>query len=171
MRYFANGGNDEITSALKLILGSMYSTSRQTINCGCDSANDTTLNTSSCPDIYVSALHEYLKKMLGDDEYYHDWFFIPVDGKCPMPNDVMIDLLIELLTLFLSMNFDLSFNKNNNHCVCPGIDTSDSICNRTTIENYIKVLNYVKNNDIDANTNKIKIYGEQFAELLPKLVF
>ena len=39
------------------------------------------------------------------------------------------------------------------------------------IENYIKVLNWVKNNQIDENKNKIYIYGKQFAEIFPLLSF
>ena len=41
----------------------------------------------------------------------------------------------------------------------------------TIIENYIKVLNWVKNNQIDENKNKIYIYGKQFAEIFPLLSF
>ena len=34
-----------------------------------------------------------------------------------------------------------------------------------------KILNWIFNEEIDANINKIKIYGGQFGDLLPKLQF
>jgi len=39
------------------------------------------------------------------------------------------------------------------------------------LNNYIKVLKWVKNNEIDENKNKIYIYGKQFAEIFPLLNF
>ena len=171
MKYWANSGMDEVSTGINLILSSLYTTNTQT-GCGCDvQSASTSPNNLTCKDMYDEAMLKYLKQMLGDINYYNDWFFIPVEGQCPMPNDVMIDLLITLLTEFLASNPDLSFNKNINHCVCPDITTDDDACNRAIIENYIKVLRWIKNNDIDANSNKIKIYGEQFGELLPKLIF
>lgn len=171
MKYYANNETDDTTSALKLILGTLFTTQQSQINCGCDAVTSSNLNTSNCIDNYMSAMFEYLKKMLADTEYYYDWFFIPIDGKCPMPNDTMIDLLILLLNSLLDMNLNMSFTKQQNHCACPTVNVDESACNRAIIENYIHVLQWVKNNDIDANANKIKIYGTQFAELFPKLLF
>ena len=40
---------------------------------------------------------------------------------------------------------------------------------KNIILHYIEVLKAVKNNDIDANKNMIRIYGEEFAGILPYL--
>lgn len=171
MNYYKNNATDTASQAINLILGTMFTTQQQTVNCGCDAQQASNINTSTCLENYQNAMAEYLKKMLGDTQYYYDWFFIPIDGKCPMSNDVMIDLLITLLSLFLQLDLNLSFTNESNHCMCPSVNVDESACNRAIIESYIKVLRWVKNNDIDANANKIKIYGTQFGELLPKLVF
>ena len=47
---------------------------------------------------------------------------------------------------------------------CSGDDTYKNM-----ILHYIEVLKAVKNNDIDANKNMIRIYGEEFAGILPYL--
>ena len=37
--------------------------------------------------------------------------------------------------------------------------------------NYLKVISYALEDVIIPNANKVKIYGEQFGELLPRLQF
>lgn len=175
MNYWANGGTDTASVGLNLVLGGLYaSSSTSASNCGCNTSSmggATTMSTDSCYSLYVQAMSSWLTKMLADTEYYYDWFYMPIGDKCPIPNDVMIDLLIKLLQEFISLGFDLSFTAPSTHCQCPTVTTDNGACNYAIIENYIKVLNWVKNNDIDANENKIKVYGSQFGELLPKLVF
>ena len=55
-------------------------------------------------------------------------------------------------------------------CNCEAIESMNN-CNKETILNYKKVLNWVQNNEIEENTNKIKVYGEAFGELIPNLQF
>ena len=63
----------------------------------------------------------------------------------------------------------LSDLPDNMPVVIPVIDEDD--CNHKILEQYLKVLGYAVTNTIDANVNKIKVYGGQFAELLPYLIF
>ena len=110
-----------------------------------------------------------------------------------IPDEELIDNLIELLTEFLNANYDLSnlkgcksacncghskkyfSNKTTGDCadiMNNGIGVNVDNCSYyTIIENYIKALNWVKNNQIDENKNKIYVYGKQFAEIFPLLNF
>ena len=65
----------------------------------------------------------------------------------------------------------MSFNTNKTHCGCSKLSTDNGNCNYNILDNYIRVLNWIKECQIEEHTNQIKIYGEQFAELLPKLQF
>ena len=86
----------------------------------------------------------------------------------------MIDSLIDLLTEYVDSNLGGGqFNPNRGYDIfnhmnccsdCSGDDTYKNI-----ILHYIEVLKAVKNNDIDANKNMIRIYGEEFAGILPYL--
>ena len=58
------------------------------------------------------------------------------------------------------------------NCECPSPMTfTENACNYNIIQNYMKILDWIFNEQIDMNVNKIKIYGGQFAELLPNLQF
>lgn len=186
VKYYANGGWDDALVNLNLILNSTIPTTLPSskLNCGCNGGNgnglgDGTANgLTSCADLYKNAIDEWLKKMLADDEFYKDWFFTIISGMCPTPNVEMIDPLIDLLTEYVNNNlggpnnngrinpnrgYDI-FNHMNCCNDCSGNDTYKNI-----ILHYIEVLKAVKNNDIDANKNMIKIYGEEFAGILPYL--
>ena len=186
VKYYANGGWDDALVNLNLILNSTIPTTLPSskLNCGCNGGNgnglgDGTANgLTSCADMYKDAINEWLKKMLADDEFYKDWFFTIISGMCPTPNVEMIDPLINLLTEYVDLNLggpnnNGRFNPNKNYDIfnhmnccndCNGNDTYKNI-----ILHYIEVLKAVKNNDIDANKNMIKIYGEEFAGILPYL--
>ena len=186
VKYYANGGWDDASINLNLLFNSVVSTTLPTtrINCGCnDTVKDGGINAdgisvNSCIDLYNNAILEWLKNMLGDDEFYKDWFFTIITGACPEPNSSMIDALIKLLQEYVDNNLGggpngNKFNPNKRYNVFDHM----KCCDRGThnneyydiIINYIKVLNAVKNNEIDENRNMIKIYGEQFAQILPYL--
>lgn len=178
-KYFMNGQTDALYRGLNLLLSSTVpNQNNNKLNCGCASdglygnLNEDSL--ISCADLYKTSMLEWLKNMLSDSDYYKDWFFTINTAMCPEPNEPMIDLLIKLLTDFLNHNYD-SFVKIGNkklhltdHFCCDNVETNDTIKN--AILDYIKLLNIVKNNEIDSNNNKIKVWGAAFAEILPNLV-
>lgn len=180
VKYYANGGWDNATVMLNLLLNSSVPTTltQMKINCGCNDpaqGNDALSTISNCVELYKSAITEWLKKMLSDDEFYKDWFFTILTNMCPYPNELMIDTLIRLLQEYVNLNLGdpTKFNPYKkydifNHINCCA-DNSGNDTYKTIILNYITVLEAVKNNEIDANKNMIKIYGEQFAEILPLL--
>ena len=89
-------------------------------------------------------------------------------------NEGLIKALILLLEDFEEANYDLSFSGKsiyNHTCTCDNSVSSVNQTNHNIIKNYITLLNWVLNGCIDNNTNKIKVIGEKFAELLPKLTF
>lgn len=186
INYFVNGGYDNGTLAIQTILGSTMTMTNQKV--GCESCNksmtsDTSINDKSCMDLYKQSIMLYLSDMLSNHKFYCDWFMIPIDGKCPIPNTPMIDALIKLIDELLESNFDIvGSNKKlmKDKCNCPDIYDTDSpsnngnptqCSNENILLNYRKVLMYVKNNKILENVNKINIYGKQFAKLLPQLSF
>jgi hypothetical protein len=89
------------------------------------------------------------------------------------PNLVLIKQLMYLLNGFISLNLDLSFSKGSKYnCTNLCNKTSQvSVNNYTVLEKYKNVLEYVRECKISSNVNKIKLYGGQFGELLPKLMF
>ena len=186
INYFGNGGYDNGTLAIQTILGSTMTMTNQKV--GCESCNEsmtsnTTIDDKSCIDLYKQSIVLYLSDMLSNYKFYCDWFMIPIDGKCPIPNMPMIDALIKLIDELLESNFDIvGSNKKlmNDKCNCPDIYNTDSLnnngnstlcSNENVLLNYKKVLLYIKNNKILENVNKINIYGKQFAKLLPQLSF
>lgn len=163
------------------------------INTGTDLVS---LDTATCIDKYKAAIFEWLMKMLSDVSFYCNWMFNELsDDGIKMPNEELIDKLIRLLEEFLASGYDLSnLNGCKKACGC-GHNKSysndklnmlsgncsdlsgeinsnaDNCSNASIINNYIKVLNWVKHNEIDENKNKIYIYGKQFAEIFPLLSF
>lgn len=175
LHYYQNFKNDSGSDAISMILGSLYSNSTTTQSgCGCNTVfNETTnLTNQTCYDLYKQAMATWLKTMLGDIQFYKDWFTICL-GSNVLPNDVMIEDLITFINEFFSTHDILSFGSyirayNN---VCPKVSYDMNDCNKNIILNYLKVLEYNKNNDLNKNKNKIKLYGEQFGDLLPSLQF
>lgn len=184
VKYYANGGWDDASINLNLILNSTIPTTLPStkLNCGCNGgsgnglADGTVTALTSCVDMYKNAINEWLKKMLADDEFYKDWFFTIISGMCPTPNAEMIDSLIDLLTEYIDRNLGAGHVNGGqfdpkrrydvfNHMNCCN-DCSGNDAYKNIIFHYIEVLKVVKNNDIDANKNMIKIYGEEFAGIL-----
>ena len=172
LKYFANYKSDCASASINLILNSMYGTTTKS-GCGCNTTITDTLNTSSCSDLYAQAMTTYLTKMLGDADFYRDWFRIYESEEDYIPNDVLCTELTTFINEFISLQNTLSFLKPDVRKIgaCPVVSTNENDCNYNKLLNYLKVLGYCANDEIDANVNKIKIYGEQFGELLPMLQF
>lgn len=175
LEYWKNHQSDCASIALALILGTKYTTSTTTTTTcnSCFNTSSTSTDTTidkSCYEKYQDAMKEWLKYMLGDSEFYNDWFFL-IKGDCETSNSDMIDMLIDLINSLLSTGWSLESDYNKKlSCNCPDLDASyNDTCNRNILLNYIKVLEWVKSNQIRSNKNKIKIYGQQFGELLTKI--
>lgn len=174
--YYRNFKTDNAATSIALILNSLYGTSSDnTVKCGCNSdLSEATYNTSTCAELYANAMETYLKQMLSDHQFYTDWFMIDTENNVDgvIPNEILIGLLVELIKEFLELEHSLIFKTHtNNNCECPVVDYDEDDCNHKILEQYLKVLGYAVTNTIDANVNKIKVYGGQFAELLPYLIF
>lgn len=177
LRYYANFKNDSGSDAIAMILSSLYSTTTTASNgqCGCNSVfgETTTYTTQSCYDLYKQAMGTWLKTMLGDVKFYKDWFFINT-GTNQIPNDVLLHNLETFINEFMSLNNILSFSKTARsgfNCACPTVSMNENDCNIAVMNNYLTVLGWNKTNELERNKNKIKLYGEQFGELLPNLQF
>lgn len=201
LNYYSNGGNDDTVIALNLLLGSDSLISGSTSQISCcstytannsnaanngtnssissqDIANILSSSTSyvSCKDNYMKAMFLYLVQMLSDIQFYCDWFMIHSDTGDSYPNLVLIDKLKQLFEEFKGLNYDLSFGADlkQHSCKCDGRNKHNDSLNDNNwriIDNYYKVLEYVENDEIEENCNKIRVYGAEFAEILPYLIF
>lgn len=233
LKFFAKNQMDETLENINLLLGdTSNSFNKPKCACGATDYNYNYLgqlpitSTSNCSTSYQTQMHNYLKEMLGDKDFYKNFFFLhyDIDGNKVYPtyiainngdgkdndtvflainngdgkdddkkkiitevdgedydtyitdlNLLLVNSLITLINEFLELEFTLDFDKPSSSYSgnCPKIDSSKEKdeCNRKIINNYLKVLEFVKGKQIDTNQNKIKIYGQQFGELLPKLNF
>ena len=179
LNYYANYQSDNTSVALNLILNSNYAkVTNNTTNCSCNSPFNTTggmVTTETCSSMYESAMLLYLKQMLGDIHFYEDWFNIKLSETNYIANDILIEKLKIFINEFLELDIDLDFSDNTiihssfscNH------DKASNVhhVNVNIIKNYLKIFGYVENDELIENTNKTKIYGENFAEILPNLQF
>lgn len=175
LEYFANNKSDEASILISLILGTKYTS--ETVNtgsslCNCG-ANNLVAGISTCSSLYSSAMEEHLKEMLGNIQFYIDWFFEYGDNSCAVNID-LVKYLKLLIKAFIDKGYDLSFsNTYSIPCKCPN-DNSQSLTSKTNydiINKYDNVLNYILSCSLQHNINKTKLYGSQFGGLLPKLQF
>ena len=180
LEYWSNGGYDEAAIALQQILSTKSKTTPEYTTATCNSCYNTTstsssssIDTTSCYDLYIEAMKQWLQDMLASTDFYNDWFMVTEDDE-KSPNDSLIDAEINLIQSLLDSGLtigtsDTSTTKTS--CGCPSLDSSysDDSCNRNILMNYIKVLQWVKSCQISANKNKIKVYGGEFGELLTKI--
>ena len=176
MNYYKNFKSDEASSALSIILNSGYMVKENTTRVGCncnDSISSSNEISKSCFDLYSEGMYNWLLKMLGDKSFYEDWFRIYMNEDDYIPNDVLIENLKTLFNEFLKLQYSLSFlpSKYAKNCECPAVSFDENECNYNIIKNYMKILEWVFDDELDANVNKIKIYGSKFSELLVKLQF
>lgn len=166
--YFSAAQNDETINKINLVLGSTYS--GQQINtassyCNCKGSSNISM-TDSCSTLYSNAMLEHLKMMLGDPEFYCSWMFDD--------NIVKSELILYLKYLILRLKdrgFTLSKGDYGFNCPCPTTNSISDEKNYKILDNYIKVLDFITQCNIKPNINKIKLWGSQFGELLPKLYF
>lgn len=171
--YYYNYQTDVALSSISLILNTNVTTQSETVTCNCQTTENTS-SQESCYDTYKNAMSEWLINMLGNVDYYKDWMWMTDNEGKLYANEGLIKALILLLEDFEEANYDLSFsNKSiyNHTCSCDDTSSSVNEANHNIIKNYIKLLNWILNGCIDNNTNKIKVIGEKFATLLPKLNF
>ena len=173
LRYFANSQVDNASIALNLILNSNYNTITTTnnLNCGCQNNSNTTLQ-QPCSSLYSQAMTLYLKEMFGDPEFYEDWFGIIFGEGERISNDVLIENLKIFIKEFIELDYNLDFASNKTYqCECDQMTLNNSSYEYKKLNNYLTLLDWINNNQIDMNQNKIKVYGSDFGELLPKLQF
>lgn len=170
LTYFANSKTDATLQGLNLILGSKYvndsvKTTSSLYSSACKCSANSASGVSTCSSIYQDSMLEYLKQMLGSDTFYYDWFFTNEEV-----NQTLIRCLKLLINKFKEAGFDLSF-ESYSPCKCKNQNNEKSTANYNIIDKYYTVLSIVSACEIPYNVNKIKVYGSQFGELLPKLQF
>lgn len=175
LNYYKRSQVDDASIALNLILNSNYGTveSYQQTNCGCSNQGNSSL-IQPCSSLYSQAMIVYLSEMLGNKEFYEDWFCIYLSEEEKISNDLLIESLQLFLREFIAIdyNLDLTLNKISYQCDCNStLSLNNSSLEYKKINNFLQILDWVNNNEIEENSNKIKIYGSQFGELLPKLQF
>lgn len=166
--YFSAAQNDETINKIDLVLGSTYS--GQQVNtassyCNCKGSSNASM-TDSCATLYANAMLEHLKMLLADPEFYCSWMFDDDNVK-----DDLIEYLKYLILRLKDKGFTLLTNTNRFNCPCPTTTGANDEKNYKILDNYIKVLDFIHQCDIRPNINKIKQWGSQFGELLPKLYF
>ena len=181
LKYFANHQTDATSVALNLVLNTPYANLTNG-NCGCAktpcSGNNSSITgsseTQSCYDIYIAALKNYIKTMLGDTDFYNDWFTILMPNGEYITNDTLIDALETLVHEFIALGYDLSnVGKKNSKavsCGCSNISYS-STADYSVLLNYLNILDWLRNCNMQYNLNKTKIYGEKLGEIFPHLQF
>lgn len=179
LEYWSNGYDQALTN-LQLILGTKSKSTPAYSYTTCNSCFNTTttststsIDTTSCYDLYIEAMKQWLQDMLADTNFYEDWFMVTLDDT-KYPNNDLIDAEISLIQALLDSGLYIGTSDTTvkkSVCNCPSLDSSytDDECNRNILKNYIKVLQWVKECKISANKNKIKIYGSEFGELLTKI--
>lgn len=164
LEYFANGMSDHTTYTLNLILNSPAKTPIDIV-CYSDPTQ------SSCLDIYKDSMNVILSNMLGDAEFYYDWMYVEDEDGNKRPDELFIKELIYLLNVLVSSNYDLSFTKYSKFSCGCGHSIDKTTDNYTIINNYKKILDKIRQCELQNNINKIKVIGNSFGSLLPKLQF
>ena len=173
LNYFSHSQNDNALLALNIMMNSQYSTIETlNVNCGCSGGSNQSL-TQPCSELYKQAMLIYLKDMFGDPEFYEDWFCINFSEDEKIPNDLMIETIELFIKEFISLDFNLDFTSSVTYnCDCRSQSSlNNSSYEYKKINNFLQILDWVNNYQLEENTNKIKIYGSSFGELLPKLQF
>ena len=176
LNYFANSQIDDASISLNLLLNSSYNKiTTNGIDCGCNgiSGQGNSIITESCSSLYSQAMLLYFKQMFGDKEFYEDWFNIYLSDTELIPNDILIENLQLFIREFISIDYNLDKNPSTIYnCDClDNISLNNSSLEYKKLNNFLQILDWINNGQTNSNVNKIKIYGEAFGELLPKLQF
>ena len=171
LEWLQNNQNDNAMTMLNLIFGGKVTVINGKLsNCGCTSSSENSTSSISCYDAYIEALNSWVATMFGDLNFYYDWFFVSTNDEENEPNEEMIDMLISLIEELKLLNLNMK-NDNSRLHNCGCLDNIVDTSYIDILNNYIKVLNFVKNCQIEQNTNKIKLWGKEFGGILPKLMF
>lgn len=170
LEFFANNKFDLALANLNLIMGTNVTTEVINTLSNCCKQNE---HPDSCSSLYISAMESWLKRLLSDTEFYWEWMMTETEDGQRVPNTILIKQLMYLLNGLISLNLDLSFSAGSKYnCTNSCNKTSQvSVNNYNVLEKYKNVLGYVRECKLSSNVNKIKLYGGQFGELLPKLMF
>jgi len=173
LNYFAEYQTDNVFIGMSLIFNTLYGVAKQTTDCGCNTnPSINAVCTTSCNDYYKNAMVEYIKTMFGDYTFYQKWFFITDElSGLTQPNQIMIDKLRLFITEFLTLDINIGTAELNNNCMCPTVDLTSDKCNRGILNNFLSILDFVETNTIEENSNRIKVYGEEFGKIFPKMIF
>lgn len=175
LHYFSNYQSDNVFLGMSLMFNTLFGTIQNNqVSCGCPNktVNDTICSTS-CVDYYKQAMQEYVVRMFGDYTFYQKWFFITdEESGLTEVNTFLVEQLKTFITEFLSLDLNISTTKSDaTNCSCPTINNFDDSCNRGILKNMITILEFVENNEIEENSNRIKVYGEEFGKIYSKLIF
>lgn len=173
LEYFRDGETNTTLQNLSLILG--YIVNHEQIKtasslCQCDQINNYLYenNNISCINIYKQAMYQHLINMFGDIDFYKEWFFT----QNIKPRKKLVSNLKLLIDLLLASNHNLSLQDNKFYCTTDYSKDEKYAVNKKILENYKMILDIVITDcGIDRNKNKIKLYGQDFGKLLPKLRF
>lgn len=174
LNYFVSYQTDDVYIGMSLIFNTLYGVAQQTdMNCGCGSDTSTqSICTTSCNDYYKNAMIEYIKTMFGDYTFYQKWFFITDETTgLTQVNQMMVDKLRLFINEFLLLDININTSKNTSNCMCPSIDNTSDECNRGIIKNFLSILYFVETNTIEENSNRIKVYGNEFGNIFHQLIF
>lgn len=173
LNYFAEYQTDDVFIGMSLIFNTLYGVAKQQTDCGCNTnPSINAVCTTSCNDYYKNAMVEYIKTMFGDYTFYQKWFFITDElSGLTQPNQILIDKLRLFITEFLTLDINIGTAELNNNCMCPTVDLTSDKCNRGILNNFLTILDFVETNTIEENSNRIKVYGEEFGKIFPKMIF
>lgn len=185
LNYFAHYKSDGASIALNLIMNTAFSNTNGPTGCGCATgasscgtaaSNNAGANSSlspSCFELYQQAMDLYLKKMLGDPEFYRDWFTINIGGDNYIMNNTLVDALDTFIEEFKKLGLSLEKTGRQKYFTCGCASGTDvkTFNDYSKLDNFQKVLSFIKNCTVDANINKIKVYGEALGELLPNMQY
>jgi len=170
LEFFANNKFDSALASINLILETNVTTEKVNTITNCCNTN---ANVESCSSIYNSAMENWLKTLLSDSEFYWEWMMEENEEGNRQPKYNLLKQLMYLLNAFIGLNLDLSLKPSSKYFCTNGChsDSQASMNNYNILEKYKNVIGYIRECKISSNVNKIKLYGGQFGELLPKLMF
>ena len=176
LEYFRDGETNDAIQNLALVLNTnvIYPEIKTASSlCSCAGMNNylsENNNGLSCLNIYKLSMYQHLINMLGDIEFYKIWFF--TINTPPVARKNMVNNLKLLIDLLLASNYNLSLQEDDFYCTVNYSKDEAYKANKKIIENYKMILDIVISDcGLSKNKNKIKLYGQEFGKLLPKLKF
>lgn len=198
LNFFASNMEDTTYKNLNLLLGYETSTSSSASSCcnnscsnsysssssSTSTSTDSSTSLTTCAQLYKEKMLEMLKQMLSDLDFYCAWMNDKVTDDNQIiytPDEALIDSLELLIDEFLTLGYDLSGDDDSSksNCGCPsksylnddGSNNSASKCKEGVLENYKKVLEWVRSKETNANKNKIYVIGNAMGNLMSNLYF